>query len=174
MLTPPRHNTHTDKHTYLWCLIAFLGRQRSIFYIQHAHFDDGEWTVFCCVPLMDGRNSLPGAPVALAVERTTWVGVEILVTSWSWLRTEERRRAAPWKEPLLLKVLTTSICWREREDITERTWQSWSTSCQLIGGPVGHIGELWKQQAEWIKGWYSRTFSFVEFMFHYEGIKSMY
>lgn len=70
-----------------------------------------------CVMSVTGKagDSLPGAALALAVERTTWVGVEILVTSWSWLSTEERRLTAPWNEPLLLNVLTTSICRRERD-----------------------------------------------------------
>lgn len=83
------------------------------------------------VPLTECKDSLPGAPVALAVERTTWEGVELLVTSWSWLSTEERRLTAPWNEPLLLNVLTTSICRREREGHhTDRrmsfmTWTGW-------------------------------------------------
>lgn len=57
-------------------------------------------------------DSLPGAGLvlAVAVERATWEGVEIVFTSWSWLSTDERRLTAPWNEPLRLNVLTTSIC----------------------------------------------------------------
>lgn len=79
------------------------------------------------------QDSLPAPALAFAAERITWVGVEILVTSCSWLRTEERRRTAPWKEPLLLKVLTTSICRRENEIENldgSRPQLQWNSACQ--------------------------------------------
>ncbi len=92
------------------------------------------------VPLTECKDSLPGAPVALAVERTTWEGVELLVTSWSWLSTEERRLTAPWNEPLLLKVLTTSICRREREGHhTDRrmSFMKWLDGALITRGGFG-------------------------------------
>lgn len=45
-----------------------------------------------------------------ALDNDTWLGLEILVTSWVWLVTEDCLLRAPWKEVPLLKVLTTSIC----------------------------------------------------------------
>lgn len=45
-----------------------------------------------------------------ALDNETWLGLEILVTSWFWLVTEDCLLRAPWKEVPLLKVLTTSIC----------------------------------------------------------------
>lgn len=59
-------------------------------------------------------NSRPAADVLVGEERAldkeTWLGLEILVTSWFWLVVDDCLLRAPWKEAPLLKVFTTSIC----------------------------------------------------------------
>ncbi len=108
-------HTHTHTHTHNIQQTSCVWRQATmrvcVLVCMQAIWVHGLYEV----PLTERKDSLPGAPVALAVERTTWEGLELLVTSWSWLSTEERRLTASWNEPLLLKLLTTPICRRERE-----------------------------------------------------------
>lgn len=73
------------------------------------------WKIILCIKNTHSRpavaaETLVGEERALGVDNDTWVGLEILVTSWFWLVTDDWRLSAPWKEVPLLNVLTTSIC----------------------------------------------------------------
>lgn len=112
------------------------------------------WRFICsaicsvCVYMLSA-DSLPGAGLvlAVAVERATWEGVEIVFTSWSWLSTEERLLTAPWNEPLRLNVLTTSICRTEtKQQHSVRATESliWMCPCGVIPCATSGNVRWWK------------------------------
>lgn len=104
----------------------------------------------------DSRPVVGGAVAAVvlvgeerALDKDTWLGLETLVTSCVWLVVDDwRLRApAPWKEVPLLKVLTTSICWRKVGQERTNGCSEWH---RLNGNTSDWIkGIQWCSQTRW-------------------------